>query len=365
MKTNTSNLTRNNFFALALGLAVMIVLTIDATVACAQALPPGVQDVVKLKQAGLSDEVILAQIRNSGAAYNLTADQIIYLKNQGVSQMVIQTLIGGNPAATPTVNAAPTASPAPAAGTPLVPTLAPAVAAPTPATPTASLDSFQSQLAPYGTWIQVPGYGLCWQPTVAMNDPMWRPYFDQGYWTYTDAGWCWVSDYAWGNIVFHYGRWSRFHGIWIWAPGYDWAPAWVCWREADGYCGWAPLPPTADYKVGVGLYYNGHVALDVDFGLGMDDFTFVAYDHFWDHDLRPYDLPHDRVVVFFHSSHVLNGYRMDHGHFVVEGLGHDHVVVLTHHDVRGQSNFRNSSQQGPRNFDNRGSQDNRHGQHGW
>ncbi len=40
-------------------------------------LPPGVQDVVKLARAGLSDDVILAQIKSAGASYALTADQII------------------------------------------------------------------------------------------------------------------------------------------------------------------------------------------------------------------------------------------------------------------------------------------------
>ena len=62
---------------------------------------------------------------------------------------------------------------------------------------------------------------------------------------------------------------------WVWVPGYDWDPAWVCWREADSYCGGAPLPPAATYQVGVGLHYKGHLALDVDFGLDMDVFTFV------------------------------------------------------------------------------------------
>jgi len=289
----------------------------------AQTLPSGIQDVVKLKQAGLSDDVIVAQVKSSGATYNLTADQLIYLKNQGISETVIKALISGGSTAASTAPATPPPAVVSAPTTP-----------PPPSASTANFDSFQAQLSPYGNWIQVPGYGTCWQPAIAVSDPLWRPYLDSGHWTYTDDGWSWQSDYPWGNIAFHYGRWSRFNGAWVWVPGYDWAPAWVCWREADGYCGWAPLPPAAVYKAGVGLYYNGNLAVNVDFGLGPDDFIFVGYDHFWDHSLRPFFVPHDRVVVFFGHSRIMNGYRMDHGRFVVEGLGHDHVFAVTHHEVR-------------------------------
>jgi len=355
MKATVQMFTRKSFSTLAAGLAAVLLLAGGANIARAQALPPGVQDVVKLTQAGISDDVILTQIRNNAAIYNLTADQIILLKNQGVSQPVIKALMTGGAAAIPAPGPAPVALPSPMPGGPAV--------ASAPAAPAASLDSFQPQLAPYGAWIQVPGYGLCWQPTVAVSDPAWRPYFDQGHWIYTDAGWSWQSDYPWGGIVFHYGRWSRFNGGWVWVPGYDWAPSWVCWREADGYCGWAPLPPAATFKVGVGLFFNGQAALDVDFGLGADDFTFVAYDHFWDNNLRLFYLPHDRVVVFFAGSHVLNGYRMDDGHFVVEGLGRDHIAAVTHHDVRVEQEIRDSRIQGRGNFDSRGGRDDRRNQH--
>ena len=51
---------------------------------------------VKLKQAGLSDDIVLSQIKNSGAIYNLTTDQIISLTQAGVSGPVIKALISGN-----------------------------------------------------------------------------------------------------------------------------------------------------------------------------------------------------------------------------------------------------------------------------
>ena len=120
--------TRKSFFTLAAGLAAVFLLAGGANIARAQALPPGVQDVVKLSQAGISDEVILTQIRNNAAIYNLTADQIILLKNQGVSQPVIKALMTGGAAAIPAPGPAPVALPSPMPGGPAVAPAAPAPA---------------------------------------------------------------------------------------------------------------------------------------------------------------------------------------------------------------------------------------------
>jgi len=95
MKTKIQMLVQTSFSTLAAGLVAFLLLSGAANVARAQAIPPGVQDVIKLSQAGISDEVILTQIKNTGATYNLTADQIIYLKNLGISQTVIKALMGG------------------------------------------------------------------------------------------------------------------------------------------------------------------------------------------------------------------------------------------------------------------------------
>jgi hypothetical protein len=333
-----------------MGLVAGLVLTLTAIHCPAQTpatLPPGVQDVVKLVKAGLGEDLILAQIRNAGAYYNLSADQLIYLHEQGVSQNEIKALLGPGGSSTVPANPAPvpgptpkmtTPPPTPAATVPEPPPVTPYDSAPiTPAVPTAqpaSLDYFRAQLAPYGTWMDVPGYGLCWRPAVAATDPFWRPYCEQGHWLYTADGWFWQSDYSWGNIVFHYGRWFRGSLGWVWVPGYDWAPAWVCWRQAEGYCGWAPLPPSAVFKAGVGLWFDGRLAVDVDFGLGADLFAFVAYDHFWDHDFHAFLLPPERVRVIFGRSVVMNGYRLDHGRFIVEGLGRERMRSLTRHEIR-------------------------------
>ncbi|MBU6398732.1 MAG: hypothetical protein KGS61_00305 [Verrucomicrobia bacterium] len=319
-------------------------------------LPVGVQDVVKLAHGGIGDEVILAHLRSVGATYKLSADQILYLRDQGVSQAVIKALLAdggvpvpGNAAPSTPVPVAPTLNAAPLAAAPAAPP--PVVSAPAPAP--VDFNYFHDQLAPYGTWVQVSGYGWCWRPAVVVADPWWRPYCDHGYWTYADAGWCWQTDYAWGRWVFHYGRWYRSDLGWVWVPGCDWAPAWVCWRQAEGYCGWAPLPPGAVFRAGVGLMYEGRVAVDVGFGLGPDAFVFVGYDRFWDHDLHRFLLPRERLETVFVRSTIRNGYRVEQGHFFVEGLGRERMETLTHRRQRTQEAERDGGFRGRGEFDRR------------
>jgi hypothetical protein len=76
------------------------------------------------------------------------------------------------------------------------------------------------------------------------------------------------------------------------------------------------------------------LAVDVDFGLGADMFTFVPYDHFWDRDFHAFLLPRDRVRFVFGRSVIMNGYRFDHGRFVMEGLGRERMGAFTHREVR-------------------------------
>ena len=224
----------------------------------------------------------------------------------------------------------------------LIPATPPVAAAPA-IPPTPTLDYFQSQLAPYGNWVDVPGYGACWEPNVG---PGWRPYYDGGHWEDTDAGWYWQSDYPWGDITFHYGRWAYVNladdPAWVWIPGYDYAPAWVVWRhdDADGYIGWAPLPPGAVFVDGGWMFHGAHVGVDFAFGLGDGFFTYVDYNHlFFDPHMYPrgyraFLVPHDRLAFIYRHSVIENHYAMDHGRFVNVGLPRDRMAVLTHHDIR-------------------------------
>src|SRR5665213_265115 len=101
---------------------------------------------------------------------------------------------------------------------------------------------FYDELGPYGQWIHYPEYGYAWQPNVG---PDFVPYSTAGHWVYTDMGWTWASDYSWGWAPFHYGRWDFDNDLgWLWIPGNEWGPAWVVWRSAPGYYGWAPIGPS-------------------------------------------------------------------------------------------------------------------------
>src|SRR6266550_8429493 len=56
-------------------------------------LPYGVADVVKLSRSQVSEDVILSYVQNSGTAYSLGPDDIVRLRNEGVSDRVINTML--------------------------------------------------------------------------------------------------------------------------------------------------------------------------------------------------------------------------------------------------------------------------------
>src|SRR5271170_1326287 len=81
-------------------------------------LSPDLQEIVKFAQAHMTDDVILAYIKNSGKSYNLSGDDILYLNSQGVSQAVMSALLQSKngaaaPAPAPAPGPAPTPTPAP------------------------------------------------------------------------------------------------------------------------------------------------------------------------------------------------------------------------------------------------------------
>ena len=70
--------------------------TITATPSVADAapvkLPYGVDDVLKLSHAQISEDVTLTYIQNSTTIYNLSPKDIVYLRNEGVSDRVINAM---------------------------------------------------------------------------------------------------------------------------------------------------------------------------------------------------------------------------------------------------------------------------------
>ena len=74
---------------------------------------------------------------------------------------------------------------------------------------------------------------------------------------------------------------------WVWTPDRVWGPAWVTWRSTGDVCGWAPLPPRAEFDVRLGWRYNGvSVGASFGFGLGSDAFLFVGFGDFYHRDLH-------------------------------------------------------------------------------
>ena len=102
--------------------------------AAAVNLSPDLQQIVKLAQAHMSDDVILSFVKGSGKTYTLSADDMVYLSSQGVSQAVLSVLMqpqgaapGIPPVSAPPASAPPAYSPGPAPA-PLYPAPAPAPA---------------------------------------------------------------------------------------------------------------------------------------------------------------------------------------------------------------------------------------------
>ena len=170
-------------FALALSAAQAQTPPAAASSAEAQAQPsvpvnlsPGAAEVIRLATSGVGDDVVLAFIQNSQAPFNLSADDVLYLKDVGLSSQVTSAMLNHDstlrnqapqyaPAAT-----APASAPAPA--TPAAPTpqtsAVTVAAAPAPTYVTTAppeVTYFYNDLSPYGTWVYLEGYGWCWQPT--------------------------------------------------------------------------------------------------------------------------------------------------------------------------------------------------------
>jgi len=328
---------------------------------------PALQEIIKLVQAGLSEEVIMSYITNSTNAFSVDADDLVYLNDLGVSSGVVKAIIEQDNTAVarekkhslaavkplppsvaitkPATNIYKQGLYAPPNDSIPMGDLPPAYeeteAATTYAPPEGeqqpvTVNNFYGSLAPYGSWVDVPDYGTCWRPTVAVTDPYWRPYANNGRWLWTDHGWYWYSDYSWGWAPFHYGRWCSYPGYgWVWAPDTHWGPAWVTWRSSKYYCGWAPLPPRCHYVDGFGLYYhNSSVSISFGFGLGYDCYTFIPVNRFCDR--KPglyYCNPKDGKRVF-KDSVVINNYVSGKNNTVINrGIGVDRIAQANRGEV--------------------------------
>jgi uncharacterized protein DUF6600 len=81
----------------------------------------------------------------------------------------------------------------------------------------------------YGNYMNVPGYGMCWQPYF--TGVGWNPYMDGAWMLYPGFGYSWVSAYPWGWAPYHYGSW-------LFVPAYGWV-----WQPGNNWVAWNRLPP--------------------------------------------------------------------------------------------------------------------------
>ena len=304
-------------------------------------IPPTSQlaQVVRLTQAGVDQSIIMTFVTNSSRTFNLDSDKIIYLTDAGAPADLVTAMMQRDQelhdqfAAAQAAQQAqqtqppPTAEPAPANTADTTPSPAPE--------PPVTVNYFYNTLSPYGSWVYVAGYGNCWRPTVCAYNPGWRPYCDRGSWVYSDCGWYWNSDYAWG-ATFHYGRWFQNPSMgWCWYPDTVWAPSWVTWRYSNNYCGWAPLPPGTACQSGVGIVYNGdNVSVGFGFGLGASCFTFVPTQYFCSPHPHNYCVPPAQVTQIYNNTTVINNFNVNNHTIVNHGIDVGSIASRTHTPIR-------------------------------
>lgn len=145
-------------------------------------LPYGVEDVLKLSRAQVGDDIVVKYVQNSGTIYTLGPQEIVYLRDQGVSDRVINTMLDQRKAVTEVAaQAAPVAPSIPNAATvpnaPIAPPppdynqVAPQMTAPPPessvyvipSSPTAAYPYYGYYAPYYGYY---PGY---WGPSVTFG----------------------------------------------------------------------------------------------------------------------------------------------------------------------------------------------------
>ena len=299
---------------------------------------PATDDLIRMARSGVDEEVLAAYVESSPDTYDLSADDIITLKDLGVPSKIIASAMhhGRNiDTETASLPAGQSSSiPVDTIKNPLPPEqLISTSAAEVPPQGDLNISYFYQALYPYGNWIDVDG-AWCWQPSAAVMSGDWEPYCSHGHWVWSDWGWAWDSDYSWGWAPFHYGRWlrDRRHG-WCWVPDNEWGPAWVSWRSGGDFCGWAPLPPRTRYDHG---FYFGvsRVNDDFEFNLTEDDYFFVPTGYFCDPHPWVHRVPRERRgEAFRRTEHIRNPYGFENDHFFNRGPAVDEMAKISHRSI--------------------------------
>jgi hypothetical protein len=164
-------------------------------------LSPGVPDVLKLGRAHVGDEAILAFISNSGRTYHLSVSEILYLREQGVSDQVVTAMLNSRQNAAATIAQA---APQP-------------VAQPAPTGPTADWVNSSPQPAPTApqpapaTTQFAPAYVAAAAPVYAQPSPVYV--YPAPSYEYYD-GWPYYWGYPSVSLGFGFGRgyYGGYHG---------------------------------------------------------------------------------------------------------------------------------------------------------
>jgi hypothetical protein len=145
-------------------------------------------------------------------------------------------------------------------------------------------------LAYYGGFMSMPGYGLVWQPYGVSDWLGWDPYMS-GAWAFTPGfGYAWASAYPWGWMPYHYGSWGYQPAIgWFWCPGNsfngggaltNWQPTAPVVNAPAGYK--VPTPPTTPtnaYRPSVLVGQIGRIPAYIPGGPVPPNFRSVITDH--------------------------------------------------------------------------------------
>jgi len=204
-------------------------------------------------------------------------------------------------------------------------------------------DYYYGSLDRYGTWVETSTYGEAWCPLDVSAG--WRPY-TVGRWAYTDYGWMWVAEDPWGYVPYHYGRWTfdSYYG-WVWIPGDVWAPAWVSWRYGDGWIGWAPLPPDAEWNVGIGLSLN---ATALDSRIDSYRWCFVPSRDILSTNIRTRVAPASRNVTFLSMTQNVTNYTVVNSRPAERGLRPEMIERDTGRRITPYRVVESSRARGPR-----------------
>ncbi len=154
-------------------------------------------EVLKLSRAKVGDETIVAYVKQASSAYELNAEDIVYLRGEGVTDRVVSAMLTARPEVA--------AAPAPAA---------PALAASVGTAPTPGQTAYPGGAAPAATTtttiVQPAVTYVQPSPTVVYTSPVVTEYYGGPY--YYGYGYPY-SGYGWRpGISVNLGFGGRFHG---------------------------------------------------------------------------------------------------------------------------------------------------------